>query len=470
MKKLMKKIMKNKNKHPQEFNLSRKIFVICLSCFLLLELRPWFGKIFPNTIHTDASQKTDTNSDSSASSDWSRNDSENMNDTISYKYYFKDQNISARAGDKIQLHLSILNQTGNSVPAADTEIFIYDDNKYPTDQKSITDSNGTAVLTFDKSGTYYAGIHQNESFSEPDLCKINVKKASVEFVNKTETLKIQTCTSKGISKKLTVNVNGKRVSASQLTWRVGNKKIVSIKNGRITAKKEGRTTIYATIYHTTAKCSVTVLDKRKLLVIDPGHQAHQNTAMEPSAPGSSELKMKVTSGTAGTYSGSEYQLNLTVSKKLKKILQKKNYRVIMTRTTNDVNISNKERAEIANEAGADAFIRIHANSSTSASTSGIMTICPTKSNPYCQAVYKKSRRLSDSILKHMKQETGTMKGRIWETDTMTGINWSRIPVTIIELGYQSNPAEDKKLASDSYQDKLVLGIAAGLDEYFHISP
>lgn len=386
------------------------------------------------------------------------------------KYVFEKQTLSARAGDNIQLHLSVSDPAGNDIPASNTMIAIYDTEKRLTDKTFRTDSNGTAVLTFDKPGTYYAGTASKENITEPDLCRIHVKKASAAFVKKSQTLKLQTGTDKGRSKKLAVMVNGKRVRASEFTWRVGNKKIASVKNGTVTAKKEGKTTVYATIYHATAKCSITVLDKRKLIVIDPGHQEHQNTATEPLAPGSKELKMKVSSGTAGTHSGSEYQLNLTVSKKLKKALRKKNYRVLMTRTTNQVNISNKERAEIANEANADAFIRIHANSSTSPSASGILTICPTKSSPYCQDIYKKSRRLSDSILEHMKQKTGTSEGRIWETDTMTGINWSRVPVTIVELGYQSNPTEDRLLATDAYQDKLVLGMAAGLDEYFHISP
>ena len=398
------------------------------------------------------------------------NDSKTEDELIADKYFFEKQTLSARAGEKIQLQLSILDQAGNPEPAADTVITIYDTNKCFTDKTSRTDSNGTAVLTFDKPGIYYAGANPKENIKEPDLCRIHVKKASVSFVKKSQTLKLQTGTEKGGSKNLSVMVNGKRIRASELTWRVGNKKIASLKNGTMTAKKEGKTTVYATIYDTTAKCSITVLDKRKLIVLDPGHQEHQNTAKEPLAPGSNELKMKVTSGTAGTYSGSEYQLNLTVSKKLKKVLQKKNYRVLMTRTTNQVNISNKERAEIANEANADAFIRIHANSSTSSSASGILTICPTKSSPYCQSIYKKSRRLSDSILEHMQQKTGASQGRIWETDTMTGINWSRVPVTIVELGYQSNPTEDRLLATDAYQNKLVLGMAAGLDEYFHISP
>ncbi len=398
------------------------------------------------------------------------NDAGIVNEKRSRMYIFKDRSISARAGDKTRLRLCMFDSAENCKPAAYVTIYIYDSDKYLTDKKVKTNSKGTAVLTFEKSGTYYAGAARNESVSERELCRINVKEASVEFVNKVETLKIRSGTSKGMSKKLAVKVNGTRVNASGLTWRVGNPKIASVKNGRIKAKKEGKTTLYATIYHTTAKCGIIVLDKRKLLVIDPGHQERQDTDMEPVAPGAKEMKIKVSSGTAGKYSGNEYQLNLAVSKKLKKVLLKKNYRVIMTRTTNQVNISNKERAKIANESNADAFIRIHANSSASASASGIMTVCPTKSSPYCQDIYKKSRRLSDSILKHMKQETGTARGHIWETDTMTGINWSRVPVTIVELGYQSNPDEDRKLASDAYQDSLVLGIAAGLDEYFHVLP
>lgn len=385
-----------------------------------------------------------------------------------FSYIFDKKNISVRAGEKLQLHLYIQDKSGSRTTVDGKEILLYDAEKHFTNKKIKTDQNGIAVFTFEKSGTYYVGTGQTKHISESALCKINVKQAAVAFANKSEILKMRTGTNKGCSKELTVIVNGRHMNASALSWRTENKKIVSVKNGVISAKKEGKTIIYATIYHTTAKCSVTVLDKRKLLVIDPGHQAHQDTSLEPVGPGSNEWKIKVSSGTAGKYSGSEYQLNLAVSKKLKKVLKKKNYRVLMTRTTNQVNISNKERAEIANEANADAFIRIHANSSPSASVSGILTICPTKQSPYCQDIYKKSRRLSDSILKYMKQKTQTPKGSVWETDTMTGINWCHIPVTIIELGYQSNPDEDRKLASDSYQDKLVQGIAAGLDEYFHI--
>lgn len=42
---------------------------------------------------------------------------------------------------------------------------------------------------------------------------------------------------------------------------------------------------------------------------------------------------------------------------------------------------------------------------------------------------------------------------IWETDNMTGNNWSQVPTTLIEMGYMSNPTEDRKMQQDSYQKK-----------------
>lgn len=207
--------------------------------------------------------------------------------------------------------------------------------------------------------------------------------------------------------------------------------------------------------------------KQKVIVIDAGHQTRAMSAKEPIGPGASQKKAKVTGGATGCVTHlPEYKLNLQVAKKLKKELVSRGYKVIMVRTKNNVQLSNVDRAKVANKNKADAFIRIHANSAGSSSVKGALTIAPANHNPYMSKKNRKaSQQLSQKVLSALCKATGAKNRGVMYTNSMTGINWCKVPVTIVEMGFMSNPSEDRKMASASYQKKIVKGIADGIDKF-----
>ena len=203
-----------------------------------------------------------------------------------------------------------------------------------------------------------------------------------------------------------------------------------------------------------------------VVVLDPGHSAIVAGGYEALGPGSSQLKSKDTSGTQGVATGvEEYKLTLNIGLQLRTLLQKRGFKVVMTRTNSKVALSCIDRAKIANKAHADAYVRIHANGSDSSSANGAMTICTTRNSPYISSMYKKNKSLSNVVLNAYVSATGCRKEYIWETDSMTGNNWSKVPTTLIEMGYMSNPSEDRRMQQTSYQKKMVRGIANGIEDY-----
>lgn len=205
-----------------------------------------------------------------------------------------------------------------------------------------------------------------------------------------------------------------------------------------------------------------------IVCIDAGHQQAGISEQEPNGPGSSVMKAKLTTGTSGISTGlAEYQLNLDVSQMLQQELLNRGYQVIMIRTTNDCPMSNAERAVYANESGAEIFVRIHANSSDDSSVNGAMFYAPSAANPYLSAdVISASNTLASTMLSFYCSTTGLANKGLLQDDGMTGINWCTIPVTIVEMGFMSNPEEDQKMANPEFQALIAQGLANGIDAYF----
>lgn len=206
-----------------------------------------------------------------------------------------------------------------------------------------------------------------------------------------------------------------------------------------------------------------------IIGIDPGHQGPSvdMSGQEPIGPGASETKQLATSGTSGAYTGiPEYQLNLDVSLKLQKELTARGYQVVMTRTDNDTAISNKERAEYVAAQGAEIYIRIHANGEESHTQSGALAMAPSSDNPYVSQLSPASSHLSQCILDAYCNATGFQNLGVQFYDNMTGINWSSVPVTILEMGFMTSENDDRKMNDPSFQNTMVQGIADGIDAYF----
>ena len=207
---------------------------------------------------------------------------------------------------------------------------------------------------------------------------------------------------------------------------------------------------------------------KKKIYIDPGHQTKANLKMEQVGPGSRETKYKATGGCVGVATKiPEYEFNLNVAKKLKKSLLEKGYDVEMSRTKNNVNISNIERAIKGNKSGSDICIRIHADSWTDSSLRGVSVLYPSESNPYpIKKKAKQSKKLANYLLKSYCKATGIKSRGIVVRNDLSGTNWSTIPTVLIECCFQSNPTEDRLINDPDMQKKMVKGMVDGIDKYF----
>ena len=146
-------------------------------------------------------------------------------------------------------------------------------------------------------------------------------------------------------------------------------------------------------------------------------------------------------------------------------LQAKGATVYLTRgETTD--ITNKERAKMANAADADVFVSIHLNSTETATTKakGCSTwfYAPKDDNFFDRA---KRQALAECIQDGVLESTGMSDYGIYESSLIV-LHYTAMPSVLVEAGFLSNPEEAANLATTDYQKKIATGIVNGLIEYF----
>ena len=172
-------------------------------------------------------------------------------------------------------------------------------------------------------------------------------------------------------------------------------------------------------------------------------------------------KVFIDAGHGGTDPGAlgygyrESDLNLQVAKKVESKLKSKGIDVKMSRSS-DIFYSLSERAEMANDYGADAFVSIHQNSAEAKSANGIET--------YYNRKKEEDRPLSNDIQKQVISQTGANNRGVKNAE-FTVLVKSKMISALVECGFITNELEVKKLSDSSYQDKLATGIANGIEEY-----
>lgn len=204
-----------------------------------------------------------------------------------------------------------------------------------------------------------------------------------------------------------------------------------------------------------------------IIVIDPGHGPKVNSDLEPISPDSTILKRKYGTGAVGNVTGTmEREINLNVSLMLRDLLEKDGFVVIMTRTNHEVISSNIDRVNLANDNNADLMIRVHSDSHTDTSIHGASMLVPGEVG-YATPIVDISRQYGEIVLNTLVNEIGMAnRGVITRTD-QTGFNWSKIPIMTVEMGFLSNPEEDKLLSTPEYQEKLAYALYKGISNCFN---
>ncbi len=171
------------------------------------------------------------------------------------------------------------------------------------------------------------------------------------------------------------------------------------------------------------------------IVIDAGHGGHDPGAVSVS----------------GFY---EKTVNLAVARKVASLLRGKGLQVVMTRSGDEF-LELEDRAAISNRYNARLFVSIHADSAPRRSARGF-TI-------YVARAASWAARRAASVISRAMDETGLANNGVRRADYRVLVQ-TQGPAVLIELGYLSNPQDERLLRSVSFQNRLGQAIAGGIAE------
>lgn len=203
------------------------------------------------------------------------------------------------------------------------------------------------------------------------------------------------------------------------------------------------------------------------IVIDHGHAVKANLEKEPLSPGSNVMKIKDGGGASGVVTGiPEYKIAMRVAKELNEKLTAKGYNSVMTKTDENLSLGNVERAEIGNKANADLVIRLHCDSFDNASAKGASILIPKGVNENTKAIAASSEKYGKILLDTYCSKMNIKNRGLIYSEDMTGFNWSKVPVVLIEMGFLSNPDEDNMMSESSFPEKSATAISEGIEKIF----
>ena len=196
-----------------------------------------------------------------------------------------------------------------------------------------------------------------------------------------------------------------------------------------------------------------------LICLDPGHATVPavGAQVEPNGPGSRVMKIKDGGGAAG-----EAAVALAIAVRTRAELERRGYRVAMTRTGGSYRGGNVERAQFCNRRHAALMLRIHADGSTDPGRHGISTLTPAFHKGWTDDVYARSRRFANAVQRALVRATGAADRGVVERSDLTGFNWANVPAILVETGFMTSPSESARLRSPAYELRVARGLSAGV--------